>query len=113
MVPVKYCVSPTCHGRSRADLAADSKAVAVGQPKVERNEIERASSHALHRLRARAGLADAKALALEAAAQQKPNLGIVLDDQNMRRRRLEHNDSTLRVGLLERARARSARHFLT
>ena len=51
---------------------------------------------AFDRLRARACLADTKAFALKAAAQQQPDLGIVLDDQNVRRRRLDHNDFTLR-----------------
>ena len=68
---------------SRADLAADGKAIAVGQVEVEGDEIECARRHALQRLRARAGLGDAKAFALEAAAQQKTHLGIVLDDQNV------------------------------
>jgi hypothetical protein len=44
-----------------------AKIVAVGQLQIERDKIERAGGQAFYRLCARAGLADAKAFALEAA----------------------------------------------
>jgi hypothetical protein len=77
------------------DLADHRPPADVGQPEVDDQQVGGAVAPQLERLGARAGCQDTEALALEVAAHEVTDLGLVLHDEDQRR----HGGAVLRSPL--------------
>jgi hypothetical protein len=67
-----------------ADLARKIKAVLLAQAEVERDQLDRLAFKAGSQFRAVLGIRDREALTFETPPKEGSNLGVVIDDEDVR-----------------------------